>query len=151
VDAGGRRTISPARIFSFTGIFVKRTRGQIFHLWTKPFLPTYIDASITVFREGRLESDMPSAERTLAYVIRTFVRRGQQIHLLPPTICFERGLALQIAEEDAAQAWGVAVFEIDLAVAARGAIGPVKVYGEVPVEFRCTEHSKVIAAAPALD
>jgi hypothetical protein len=94
---------------------------------------------------------MPLAERTFAYVARTFVRRGQHVRLLPPTICFERGLALQIAEQDAAQAWGVAVFEVDLAAGPRGPIGPVKIYGEIPIEFRCTERSKVIAAAPALD
>jgi hypothetical protein len=45
----------------------------------------------------------------------------------------------------------VAVFEIDLAAGPRGPIGPVKVYGEIPVEFRYTERSKVIAAAPAVD
>jgi hypothetical protein len=94
---------------------------------------------------------MPPVERTLAYVVRTFVRRGRAVRLLPPTICFERGLALQIAEDDAAQAWGVAVFEIDLAAVARGAIGPLKVYGEIPVEFRCAEHSQVVAAAAAVD
>ena len=93
---------------------------------------------------------MPLTERTLAYVVRTFIRRGQQVRLLPPTICFERGLALQIAEDDAAEASGVAVFEIDLTMAARSAIGPLKVYGEIPIEFRCADRSKVIAAAPAL-
>lgn len=45
----------------------------------------------------------------------------------------------------------MAVFEIDLAAGPRGPIGPVKVYGEIPVEFRCTERSKVIAAAAAVD
>jgi hypothetical protein len=90
------------------------------------------------------------AERTLVYVVRTFLRRGLELNLLPPTICFERDLALQIAEEDAGQAVGVAVFEIDLASVTRGAIGPLKVYGEIPVEFRCAEHARVIAAAPAV-
>ncbi|HEV1999271.1 MAG TPA: hypothetical protein VGQ97_02150 [Xanthobacteraceae bacterium] len=44
----------------------------------------------------------------------------------------------------------MAVFEIDLTMAARSAIGPLKVYGEIPIEFRCADRSKVIAAAPAL-
>jgi hypothetical protein len=93
---------------------------------------------------------MPLAERNLAYVVRTFIRGDRKVRVLPPTICFERDLALQIAEDDATEAAGVAVFEVDLA-AAHGDIGPLKVYGEIPIEFRCTDHSRVIAAAPAFD
>jgi hypothetical protein len=88
------------------------------------------------------------ARRNLVYVVRTFVSKGRNgVQVLPPTICFDRRLAVEIAKADVPHAHGVALFEIDLAKP-NGASAPFKVYGKIPGAFRRAPHSKVIAAAP---
>lgn len=48
------------------------------------------------------------------YVIPTFVlARNSKTEVLPPTICFERDLALEMAQVDEPESAGVAVYEID--------------------------------------
>jgi hypothetical protein len=91
---------------------------------------------------------MPPGARNLAFVIRTFIRRDQEVRWLPPTICFDRSLAYEIAETDVALAEGVAVFEINLAASSCDSIGPVKVYGEIPADFRCVERRKCSPRRP---
>lgn len=66
------------------------------------------------------------------YVIRTFVRTGKTIAALPPTICFERDLALEMAQADEPEAEGVAVYELDGAAHGETEAKPFAAFGPVP-------------------
>jgi hypothetical protein len=95
--------------------------------------------------KGRLERT-----EQYAYVVRTFVdAEDGELTALPPTICFERELALKIAESDVPNAAGVALFEIDFVSPSTGPIRPFKVYGNIPLEFRRTERRSLLAGAAA--
>jgi hypothetical protein len=79
------------------------------------------------------------------YVIRTFVRRGKVIGVLPPTICFERDLALDMAETDEAEAEGVAVYELD---GQTNEAKPFAAFGSIPGEYWKIGRTALLAAAP---
>lgn len=82
------------------------------------------------------------------YVIRTFIRRGEGLRALPPTICFERGLALEMAQADEPEADGVAVYELDQMTEADGKTKPFAAYGLVPDSYRRIGRDDLLAAAP---
>lgn len=83
------------------------------------------------------------------YVIRTFVRRGREIAALPPTVCFERELALEMAEADEPEAAGVAVYEIGADNGNDAVARPFAAFGTVPQDFRRIGRDALLAA-PAL-
>lgn len=82
------------------------------------------------------------------YVIRTFVRTGKQIGALPPTICFERDLALEMAQADEAEAEGVAVYELDSAARGETEAKPFAAFGLVPDSYWRIGRDALLAAAP---
>jgi hypothetical protein len=86
------------------------------------------------------------------YVIRTFIRSGHSLDALPPTICFERELALEMAQADEAGAEGVAVYELD-GSAADDREQPFASFGHVPASYRWIGREALLAErpAPALD
>jgi hypothetical protein len=88
------------------------------------------------------------------YVIRTFVRRGSHLEALPPTVCFERELALEMAEADEPEAAGIAVYEIGASEGNDAMARPFAAFGTVPENFRRIGRDALLAApalvAPAL-
>jgi predicted nuclease with RNAse H fold len=80
------------------------------------------------------------------YVIRTFIHRGNGIAALPPTICFERELAIEMAEADELEAAGVAVYEIDPNDGNDAVAKPFAVFGIVPQDFRRIGRDALLAA-----
>jgi hypothetical protein len=84
------------------------------------------------------------------YVIRTFVRRGDGISVLPPTICFERELAIEMAEADGPEAAGVAVYEIGLNNSNDTVTQPFAAFGIVPQSFRQIGRDALLAAPAAV-
>lgn len=70
------------------------------------------------------------------YVIRTFIRRGRDIAVLPPTVCFERELALEMARSDEEEAAGVAVYQIAAADGDDTIAKPFAAFGIIPQDFR---------------
>ena len=80
------------------------------------------------------------------YVIRTFVRRGSELGALPPTICFERELALEMAAADEPEAAGVAVYEIGANDSNDIAAKPFAAFGIIPENFRRIGHDALLAA-----
>jgi hypothetical protein len=82
------------------------------------------------------------------YVIRTFVRHGGSIGALPPTICFERDLALEMAQADEAECEGVAVYALDRAAARESEAKPFAAFGLVPDSYRRISREAQLAAAP---
>jgi hypothetical protein len=85
------------------------------------------------------------------YVIRTFLRSGDgNLAALPPTICFERELALEMAYADKAESSGVAVYEIDTAARAETETRPFIAFGAIPENYRCVARTALLAAAPAI-
>jgi len=83
------------------------------------------------------------------YVIRTFVRCGHSLDVLPPTICFERDLALEMAQADQDQAEGVAVYELDGRAMGECATRPFAAFGHIPASYRQVGRDVLLAAAPA--
>ncbi|HWK86765.1 MAG TPA: hypothetical protein VNQ34_04590 [Xanthobacteraceae bacterium] len=83
------------------------------------------------------------------YVIRTFVRRGSEIAALPPTVCFERELALEMAEADEPEAAGVAVYEVSSDDSNDTPAKPFAAFGAIPQDFRRIGRDALLAA-PAL-
>jgi hypothetical protein len=85
------------------------------------------------------------------YVIRTFVlARNGKTEALPPTICFERDFALEMAEADQPEAAGVAVYEIDTAARAETEATPFAAFGLVPENYWRIARNALLAAAPAV-
>jgi hypothetical protein len=82
------------------------------------------------------------------YVIRTFVRTGKTIRALPPTICFERDLALEMAQADEPEAEGVAVYELDSGACGETEAKPFAAFGFVPGSYWRIERDTLLAAAP---
>ena len=82
------------------------------------------------------------------YVIRTFVRTGKTIGALPPTICFERDLALEMAQADEPEAEGVAVYELDGAAHGETEAKPFAAFGHVPGVYWRIGRDELLAAAP---
>lgn len=83
------------------------------------------------------------------YVIRTFIRTGSGVGALPPTICFERDLAIEMAQADEKEAEGVAVYELDGAARGWSAAKPFAAFGFVPDDYWCIGRDELLAAAPA--
>lgn len=82
------------------------------------------------------------------YVIRSFVRSGAALGALPPTICFERDLALEMAQADEPECDGVAVYELDRAAARESEAKPFAAFGLVPDSYRRISREALLAAAP---
>jgi len=82
------------------------------------------------------------------YVIRTFIRRGEALRALPPTICFERDLALEMAQAYEPEADGVAVYELNQKAEADGRTTPFAAFGLVPDSYRRIGRDDLLAAAP---
>jgi hypothetical protein len=82
------------------------------------------------------------------YVIRTFVRTGRHVGALPPTICFERDLALEMAQADEPEAEGVAVYELDGAACGETEAKPFAAFGLVPDSYWRIGRDALLAAAP---
>ena len=80
------------------------------------------------------------------YVIRTFVRQGNGLGALPPTICFERELALEMAAADELEAEGVAVYEIGANDSNDMAAKPFAAFGIIPENFRRIGRDALLAA-----
>jgi hypothetical protein len=85
---------------------------------------------------------------TCIYVIRTFVRHGGSIGALPPTICFERDLALEMAQADGAECEGVAVYAIERAATRESEAKPFAAFGLVPDSYRRISREGLLAAPP---
>jgi hypothetical protein len=83
------------------------------------------------------------------YVIRTFVRAGPDIGVLPPTICFERDLAIEMAQTDEQEAEGVAVYEISNGAGRQSTAQPFAAFGIVPDDYWHIGRDELLAAAPA--
>ncbi len=83
------------------------------------------------------------------YVIRTFVRSGRELGALPPTICFERELALDMAQADETECEGVAVYELDGGAEAETEAKPFAAFGLIPDDYWRIERNALLAAAPA--
>lgn len=81
------------------------------------------------------------------YVI-SFVRHGGRIGALPPTICFERNLALEMAQADETECEGVAVYELDQTAARESEAKPFAAFGLVPEYYRRISREALLAAAP---
>lgn len=84
------------------------------------------------------------------YVIRTFIRRGDDIAALPPTICFERELAIEMAEADEPEATGVAVYEIGTNDSSDAVTKPIVAFGIVPQSFQRIGRDALLAAPAAV-
>ena len=82
------------------------------------------------------------------YVIRTFIRVGQQIGALPPTICFERELALEMAQADEPEAEGVAVYELSGETLKDAKAKPFASFGVIPDAYWRIGRDELLAAAP---
>lgn len=82
------------------------------------------------------------------YVIRTFVRTGKTIGALPPTICFERDLALEMAQADEPEAEGIAVYELDGAARGETEAKPFAAFGLVPDLYWRIGRDALLTAAP---
>lgn len=80
------------------------------------------------------------------YVIRTFIRRGSKLDTLPPTICFEREIALDMAAADEPEAEGVAVYELGGSDDSDTEAKPFAVFGIVPQSFRRIGRDALLAA-----
>jgi hypothetical protein len=83
------------------------------------------------------------------YVIRTFVRIGSGLGALPPTICFERDLAIEMAQADEQAAEGVAVYELSNSATSENAAQPFAAFGTVPEDYWHIGRAELLAAAPA--
>lgn len=84
-------------------------------------------------------------------MIRTFVEMGNGgTDALPPTICFERGLALDMARADEPEAAGIAVYEVDAAARAETEATPFAAFGRIPQRYRRISRNALLAAAPAV-
>jgi hypothetical protein len=83
------------------------------------------------------------------YVIRTFVRAGSGVGALPPTICFERDLAIEMAQADEPEAEGVAVYELSSDAGGKSEAQPFAAFGTVPDHYWHIGRDELLAAAPA--
>lgn len=82
------------------------------------------------------------------YVIRTFVRTGSGVGALPPTICFERDLAIEMAQADEPEADGVAVYELSNGAGGQSKAQPFAAFGTVPDDYWHIGRDELLAAAP---
>ena len=74
------------------------------------------------------------------YVIRTFIRTGKQVGALAPTICFERNLALEMAQADEPEIDGTACGETEAK--------PPAAFDLVPNSYSRIGRDALLAAAP---
>jgi len=100
----------------------------------------------TPWRKGCHGSDSGAFSLRI-YVIRAF-RSGTLLGALPPTICFERDLALEMAQADEPECEGVAVYELDQAAGRATEAKPFAAFGFVPDRFRRIGRDELLAAAP---
>ncbi len=83
------------------------------------------------------------------YVIRTFVRRGKGLGALPPTICFERDLALDMEMADETGGEGIAGYEIDSGAESGAKAKPFAAFGRIPDDYWRIGRDALLSSAPS--